>query len=303
MALGGELFKVYSGSIENPPPMKTPRSFLLHPVVCMILLLVAPAYGQTVVHWGDSPDYVTGSANFAFSGSNTNGNVWRSGAPQNVSPFVGYSAPSGRTGDIFAVFQQETTSATKTYAALMVANGLTVVDNDYIRMQGQNSSTISGLIYFTKTGFLNGFSSGALSLTSVEEIKLTISSVSSAADSAVLRPAVLNGTDWFLSSSFSIDFSAGTRTFGDFSSSTWAAWDPTQFPLPTAPGLYGTASETLTDIQAFGFYYNVQRGSAPRLNVSGFEVTAVPEPKTVTLLLAGVGLWAARYFKRRRRLS
>jgi hypothetical protein len=277
--------------------MKTPRSFLLHPVVWIVLLLVAPAYGQTVVHWGDSQDYITSNTNLAFTNSSTSGDFWRSGAPQNVTPLSGYSTPTDRTGGIYGVFQQETTATTKTYSSLRLFNGTT--GSDFINLVGQSPSTLSGLIYFTKNEFLNGFNSGAFSLSSVEEIKLTLAADSTG--TAVLRPAVLNGTDWYLSSSSSADISAGIRTFQDVGSSTWATWDPSEFPLPPAPGSFGTSSDTLTDIQAFGFYFNVQREGQARLNVSGYEVTAVPEPATVSLLLlSAAGLWAARLVKRRR---
>jgi len=275
-------------------PMKTLRKISLAAIAFGLCLSVSSSFGATIVHWGDSTGYVTATAEFAFSGSGTSGNYWRSGAPQNVTPLTGYSTPSGRTSDIFAVFQQETVTTDKTFVALNIADG--GASPDFIRMTGRDNSTLSGLIYFTKTGFLNGFHSGTLSLSGVEDIKFTLAG-NNAAQTTVLRAAVLNGTEWFLSSVNSTSNAAGTVTFSDINSSTWSAWDPSQFPLYAAPGLYGTSSSSLTDVQAFGLYFTTTRDSQTRLNLSGYEVIAIPEPSA--WILAAMGLTMLLVFRRR----
>jgi hypothetical protein len=258
-------------------------------------LFVLSLQAVEIVNWGNSNEYATGTANFTNIGGETSENFWRSGDPANVTPSTNYSAPSGKTNDIFAVFQQQTTDSNTTFVALNIADGET--NNDFIRMTGRNNSTLSGLIYFTKSGFLNGYDSGSLGLSTVEEINWTLAD-QSVADSTSLRMAVLNGSQWYLSSAQSTSNAAGTTTFEDLGSVTWATWDPTGFPLDAAPGSFSVASSSLTDIQAFGMYFSTTRTTQTRLNISGFEVIAIPEPGT--LALVGIALGSVLLFRRKK---
>ncbi len=263
---------------------------------CVIASLFAVSalsvHAAPIVSWGNSTGYVTGTANFTNVSGQTSGDYWRNGAPGEVTPNAGYSAPSGKTEDIFAVFQQQTVAATKTFAALNIADDAA---GDFIRMTGQNNSTLSGLIYFTKTGFLNGYNSGTLSMGQVDEMSWTLAGNNSA-DTTSIRLAVLNGTQWYVSSANSTSNAAGTVAFDNLASTTWGTWNPSSFPLDAAFGTFGTPS--LTDVQAFGMYFTTTRSSQTRLNISGFEVIAIPEPGT--LALVGIAPGSLLLFRRKR---
>jgi len=264
---------------------------------CVIASLFAVSalslHAAAIVSWGNSTGYVTGTADFTNISGQTSGDFWRSGAPGTVTPSTGYNTPTGKTSDISAVFQQETTNATKTFVALNIADG--GASSDFIRMTGRDNSTLSGLIYFTKAGFLNGYNIGTLSMSQVEEMSWTLAG-NNAADTTSLRLAVLNGSQWYVSSANSTSNAAGTVNFTNFGSTTWGTWNPSSFPLDAAPGTFGTAS--LTDVQAFGMYFTTTRSSQTRLNISGFEVIAIPEPGT--LALVGIALGTVLLFRRKR---
>lgn len=266
-------------------------------IVCIFSFTLQAA---EIVNWGNSSDYVSTNPVFNFSGQ-TSGNFWRSGPPADVTPLTDYIAPVGKTNDIFAVFQQETPNSTKTHVGLrMVENSV----SDFMQIQGQNpgsgqTTTLSGLVYFTQAGFLNNFDTGTLSIATVESIKLTLTGEGDGSSgTGGLRMAIQNNGTWYLSES-TTGLSASTTTYENLGSMDWAAWDPNTFPIDTQPSSFNVSGSTLTDIEAFGFYYNVSReGGAPRLHYQGFEVIAIPEPGT--LMLVGIALGSLLLFRRKR---
>ncbi len=280
----------------------SPRTFCALAVGSVLLLTTNLASAAAIVHWGNSTGYVTSSQNFNLPSATDNGSArtYQYSATNPITPSSSYSTPADRTGPIYAALQNiNGTAAAASFGAASVADGDTATD--FLRIQGSTpgagngDGNISGMFFFVKNNFLNNFNTGTLSLANVESFTSTISDYSGT--SASFRLAVQNSGTWYLSATQATG--AGTFSFSNVSSINYGIWDPTGAPLNTSIGAFTNAATTLTDVQAFGLYFDVTRtDNAPRFRVEEFQVVAIPEP-TTWALLAG-GLTCMMFFRRRK---
>lgn len=259
--------------------------------------LWASAGSISLVDW--SGQYVPSSRNLELPSGTDNGGTrtfeFSADNPVSTSPLAGYEAPTGKSDLFYGVLQNHQTNGTPAnFAANQVALGDT---NSTIRIQGgAGDSTISGMIFFQKSGFLNGFDSETVSLNQVDA-SFNISDHS--ATSTTFRFAVQNGTDWYLSEAAYTTNGNGSFAQEDLSIINWGSWDPTGAPINSAPLDFSFSGSTLNDVQSFGFYFNLEReNNTPRFRVDSYSVMVIPEPGT--LALVGIALGSLLLFRRRR---
>ena len=275
--------------------MKTSSRFL---AIASLVALAATATlnAQTdVVNWGG--DYVSGSQGFTRPTAVTNGlNVtYTYSSNTAITPSSGYTAPSGRTGPIYGAWQVTSLGASPLEIQQSMIQNSAANDNIYFTTPSGTGANLQGLIFFNKQNFLNGYSNVTLSLSGVEG-SMNIVALNLG---GTFRYAVQSGGSWYLSQTNK----TSTGAFSNVSllSQNWGAWDPSGAPFVVAPSSFDTLGTSLTDVTAFGFYFDVTRPtSAASFTVNSYVIT-VPEPSTIGLLGLGAGalLWA-RFRSRRR---
>jgi hypothetical protein len=253
------------------------------------------AEGIAVVDW--SGLYDTGSRSLALPSPTDNGGTrtYEFSATNSIVPSSNYQPPSGKSNLFFGVLQNHQINGTPAnFGSAFVSPGDV---NSTIRIQGgSGDSSISGMIFFQKSGFLNGFESGSLALS---ELDASFNISDHAATSTTFRFSVQNGTNWYLSESAYTTNGNGTFSQEDLGSIQWGSWDPTGAPINSAPTSFDTLGSSLTDVQSFGFYFNLERDTTtPRFRVDSYTVTAIPEPGT--LALVGIALGSLLLLRRRK---
>ncbi len=163
------------------------------------------------------------------------------------------------------------------------------------------SAPMSTLLMWDKSNFLNGGDGAALSLGAGSSISLTAISIP---DDNFLRPdswgyrmVVRNDNTYYISNDSTFTTALGF-TIDDFDTSTWAVFDPT-----ADSGNMGTVTDSIVgldpsayaprifdDVTAAGFYAHMGRtNGVAAMNLSTFELVAIPEPSSLLLLLGAMG--------------
>ena len=250
------------------------------------------AAGITIVDW--SGNYVgSGSSQNLNLGSSTDTSTTRTWEAAEITPGGTYEAPEGKTGPIFGAFEYTDNNGPRDFSLARIRRDDSNTPINFSAHGGVDSSNLKGLIYYTKSNFLNSMSSVPIGLT---EMSGTLN-VTDQSETAEYRFAVLNGTDWYLSSTTATD--TGAFNIEDFGAINWGAWSmPEGSTFSATPSNYDVAGSTLTDVQAVGFYFDVSREGQSRVEFESFQVVAIPEPGT--LLLVGIALGSLLLFRRKR---
>lgn len=180
--------------------------------------------------------------------------------------------------------------------------------NDSIHLHtdsGTDDHTMHAFLFWDKTDFLNGSdSAGSLAFDQDSMFSLSTSQVSNGSAGSqdlILRWAVRDGDNWYLSSATNILSPNDTLT-DNLYGRDWATFDPTASYLnfDQDSAAFGVQSSTFTDITAVGFYIDHDLATGqPHIHIENFSAAVVPEPGSAVLLLLGLGRMASR----RRRVS
>lgn len=262
----------------------------------MFLFQSGEAPAAILLDWGSTRS--AASTNLAVGSSVDNGHTrtWLDVKSSTKADYTG--AP------IRAMLEQSTDNSSPADLAIAKISAGAEIDDILVLkgiVENPGSATIRGLIYFQKADFLNGGNNEPISLADHSTLTLNIRKANGTTS---VRMAVLQGSQWYISDvAFNIPAAGDIVTLTDLSSHTWGAWSPIGGALPALPESYSVATSTLTDIQAFGFYFEATRNNAaPEINITGFKVDAevgsIPEPSLA--LLSGFGLLALGCWQRYR---
>lgn len=137
------------------------------------------------------------------------------------------------------------------------------------------TSRVRGLVFWLKKDFLNGFEKmEKITWQSILSMSLNITKIDAKLSHA--RFAVQSGGKWYLSESASENSKAFT-----INDASWGEWNVTSaLPLPALPDSFPTSGDQLSDITAFGFYFDA--GSVSKANAvfatDAFQVEANSAP-------------------------
>jgi hypothetical protein len=263
--------------------------------VAILAISTLPAFSNSViVNWGPGTNIVTANQSFATKPTTYN-------PATAINPLVGANYYSDATG-ANPVFGGAMSVSAST-AAIENSSG-----NDRIAFQHgvDNGITFSAMVMWNASNFLTDPISMTLQTVTIGGVRQRSSSV--AQDNQEIRLILRQGDDYFISAAQSFNTTASEKVFNLDGSVNWFSFTPFSNGVATIGAQVSAPSYDALD--AIGYYQQTRNNSGSANQQVGFDITSfqavgepVPEPKTVTLLLAGVGLWAARYFKRRRRLS
>jgi hypothetical protein len=285
--------------------LHTPLHGLILPIVLVAFAVIAaPAvHGQVVVQWGQSTNIVTN-----FVSVNLNTDVLNAATPRN--PTIGGSSgyyDGGSPAGISAVFYGATFANTNTSPSatsrLQIPNNVTIssqTSDNLVFDFGTltvSSHTVAGVAFWQKSdGFLNGFNTNTLAFSDINNLTLR-TSVNAARAEQQLRVVIRDGADYYVSNHLGA-LSSGWTNFGLANISSWSNYNPTTDIV----AIGSAATPVLGDVTGIGYLFTDVNSDLSTVNfrVSEFNVTAVPEPSTVALLLGGVcALAIAGRFKRR----
>ena len=184
---------------------------------------------------------------------------------------------------------------------------------------GSGSTGTSGFIFVSLGGFSNvdlkpflihdtnpSFTTSELGTTAVGDLRtfsFAFSRGSATADISA-RVALRVGTDWYLSVDAITNAAANTWTPHSLDIQT-IAWTPMTVNPGVEMSYPGTTTGTLTALGAtgnltqFGFLTSTQGGSNTQWRIDTVEITAIPEPATLSLL-GGLLVLAVAAMRRRR---
>ncbi len=275
------------------------RKVLALGVLAAIALLFSPSKSEAtlLIDWGK-----------ATATKNTNLDLGSQANSGKTRTYSNVKSPTSDYSDTPFRGMLEQTMSTTGPANFSIAR-INATNPDYLLIRGSResetpgSTTIRGLIYFEQAHFLNGGDHATVSLADDSTIALNIRKFNG---SGSIRMAVFDGTHWYLSeTSFS---STGLVTLTNFSSESWAAWSASSQPLPELPTDFPIDTSSLTNIQAFGFYFESTQPDITKyaeLEFLTFKVdavvTTIPEPSVAFLSGAAV-LATGGWMLRRRRL-
>lgn len=271
------------------------------------IIMAASVHAQVFVDWGG--DYVSTSqallptsqtSNTLIGATDVRTGIYAYGGTSSpITPSSGYTAPVGKSGALYGASYviatgtalNDPAASSGTWTRQILNSGA----SDVIQFNRGATANVSyqaaAFVGFLKPDFLN---SGSLlpSITLDATSSLSVSTMS--AINATYRFGVFNGGNWYISSNTS---SASNTTFtlsgATLASSTWGLWNPNgPSTLMQDPGLVSVFDNRIADftsIQGFGIISGFS-GTSARLDVSGFSVTAIPEPGTIALLALGAGV-------------
>jgi hypothetical protein len=263
--------------------------------VAILALSTLSAFSSSIiVNWGPSTNIVTSNQLFP-----TRPNTYDPATE--INPLIGAS------------YYPDATGANPVFGGAMSVFNAAVASiensssNDRIAFQTgvNNGVTFSAMVMWNASNFLTDPIPMTLQTVTIGGVRQRSSTV--AQDSQEIRLILRQGDDYFISADQSFNTTASEKVFNLDGSVNWFSFTPFSNGVATIGARVSTPSYDALD--AIGYYQQTRNTSGSNQQV-GFDITSfqavgepVPEPKTVTLLLAGVALWAARYFKRRRRLS
>jgi hypothetical protein len=292
-------------TVSQNPPNKITMKMSLKLLAAVAVVSAANLNAATMLmDWG-STTYVTSAASFSNPAPTDSGltRVYPYSSATAVSPSSGYTGPT-----FYAAIQYSQASGTLSNITRQIANDNT--NGDYISLTTASptnvSNTLNALIFFKKSDFQNGMSTPTVTLDSTSAFNITRGNGGFTANTKSVRAAVLDGTQWYLSSA-SVDPTANNTTYtilADASAGMWGTYDPTTTPMGTIPSSFTTPGSSFTNIQAVGFFVDATRTSTGAnsnifASFSGFEASAIPEPATWALL-AAVGTFFMVTRRRRR---
>jgi hypothetical protein len=292
-------------------------------------LSVASSQAAVVVDWGG--DYVTTNQNMAGSSTILNTDLsggagrsrymeWNS-AGTLANPAAGYTAPTGKTANIYNLGFVSTWSGTPGANAAANANRIIGSSSsaDVLRFQAGANVGTGGTVSNVSAAFTMAFKASdflvnpaqAYGFDSNSSISMTLTA---SPTTYTTRLMVQVANQWYLSSSTAPTTGASPFTLtlngAALTGNQWAAFTPTSgttgaalqsmFFNPT--GATFSTLDTSSGIQALGFYtsYSNTVATNTSIDIRSFtaDLAAVPEPSTWALL--AIGLTAVVIFRRRR---
>lgn len=148
-----------------------------------------------------------------------------------------------------------------------------------------DNGTFGGLIFFDSAQFNSNFGTNK----DLDTLALNVNSIATGANNSYdIRMVVRDsaGDYWMSEDNHTI-----TGAFSvDVDATNWMSYDPLADVLVSS--FSGFQAKTFNDFTGVGFYVHATFPGNERFltGVGSFEATAVPEPATAGLLLAGVGL-------------
>lgn len=280
---------------------------LLLPLASSLLLPLSGLHAAVIgVDWGSSGTVTSNqSLNLPGSTDYDTTRVWQQTGSTPITPSSGYTGQP-----FYGIIQYNNgTTAGNLNSAIVMNRPAGARDRFYLQSPagGTGTKSLSGLVYVKKDDFMNGLN-GAAPLRFDEEssMSITISNFTVGAGSAtrVVRLAVLNDGQWYVSNSYRS--SVTTFTVSDLLSQKWALYPGDTAPL--AGTSYNEADYTvygseLQNIEAVGVYFlnqNATPTDARDFSFDQFQVSfaaPIPEPSTVALLgvaALGAGLLRSR---------
>lgn len=252
---------------------------------------------ERVVNWlGATNNYVTNGLSkvlnlSAYSTTDNGGSrTWNYSLTAQLNPQAGYTPGTGETGPFYGALEATNSSGVVIVpptTSMVIYNGTAPV-GDYFRFRtGTNSvvvdQTLKALVVFKKADFL-AVTNGFFWLDATSTMNLRIKAKS--AGTLLARMAVLNGSQWYLSSSSAS--AVGDFTISDCAAQNWGVWNPATAPIAAPPASFTVPGSDLTDIQAVGFYISVVRATTTLyagVDIDGYTATmGAPLPGTVFIL-------------------
>ncbi len=282
--------------------------FCLAMVACLGFAQGADA--SAVVSWGGN--YVTASTDLGGRGGDytvAGAGLWvYTGAASRSSPVApGYTGSPFYWGAYLVRGTGDGSASVRNFSNVDVMEG----SPDTLRFLRANSGGVTSytgaaFVSFLKSDFLNGHDTGSFTFGSLESLSVT----TSYALLTGYRFAILSGGSWYLSEAAKTPLGSNTPdtltlSGAALADSQWAAWSPTggaNSRLGALPGSFGVDGSAFTDIQGFGVFMEINPaaiiGQTSGIQISSFQVVAVPEPGS--LALAGGGILASWLVRRRR---
>lgn len=236
-------------------------------------LATAALNAQTdVVDWGG--EYVRKTTGLALPSTSVAGGTvtypYSDSAP--VTALTNYVAPSGRTGPIYAALQVESGDGTAREFFRALLRDRPEGDDIYLQTESGVTGTnrVRGLFFSQRQDFLGGKDRASVALDGLRgEVNIT------AMHRGTVRLAALNDGRWYLSETSAA--AAGLFVADNLGAQNWGAWDPSGAPFADAPAKFDTPGASLTNVSAFGFYFDAERaGSAVSF---AFDAFAFGGPK------------------------
>jgi hypothetical protein len=270
----------------------------------------------TVVNF--TGDYGSSNKPFTSTVLNQTGNFGGgSNDTRSVAPFSDTTPQviaGGLSGTIYGGYESVNYNAAAgpTYPGYLVRQIENLGTNDALHLgTGARASgsggRFSGLLMWERADFLNGGSTGTLSLDSNSTI--TVSRLAGSGTIYDFRVFLCDGNTIYVKNS-NYNFAGGTAIESlNTGGQTWAVWDPS-VSLSFTGGTF--AAHTFTDITGVGFLWNVDSqlngGTFPQpaeIEITRFAVDLVvtPEPGAGLLLLAGGVALCGRGSRRARALK
>lgn len=215
--------------------------------------------------------------------------TWYSATTPLVATGGGYTGPN-----IYGALQAHNeVSGPVNFTSALVDDRTSSGKSDLITTRLNSTSEgdiVQGLLFFKKENFAN-LSSATITFDSTSSANMAVGSLKGAGGNRGARLAVQDGSSWYVSSAY-FNGSSGSVSIPDLSVAMFASYDPTVAPLGATPTSFTKAGSTFTDIQAVGYYFYLGTTSAVEagLDLSSFNITAVPEPATLGLIASAGAL-------------
>lgn len=231
------------------------------------LSIVTAAAQNNVVDWGGS--FVEKTTNLVLPSATASDGImtypYSDSAP--VTAVTNYVVASGRTGPIYAALQVESGDGTAREFFRALLRDRPEGDDIYLQTESGVTGTnrVRGLFFSQRQDFLGGKDRASVALDGLRgEVNIT------AMHRGTVRFAVRNGDSWYVSEASA--GAPGLFVAENLGAQGWGAWNPAGVPLADAPGKFETSGATLTDVTAFGFYFDAERvGSAVSFAFDAFS--------------------------------
>lgn len=252
-----------------------------------LLSITSVLHAALIVDWGGTT-YVTG--NQAYSNPNvaspntTQYGGFSSGNPLLLSPSSGYNGSGTAVSATFygAVVRTEGTENLTTSGNGVFNN----INGDRLEFK-LNTGTISALVLWKQTDFLNGLNSGTLNMAAGSTLDLTLGTNANPTGTGG-RAVVRSNGSYFISEIIVPNSILSLNK--DLTTLNWFSYNPAS-SINTIGASYNLAgSGSISSVTEVGFYFDI-KGSPNAIRISSVEfdyvaAVVVPEPSSFAVLMA-----------------